>query len=73
MGRVAIVSNKVLAKYDRWDPGFYLEDPNLVDDVERAKKRLKYAIAGLRRARKALAENKAKVAQMKKDGEVLSP
>jgi len=72
MARVVIVSSSVLTKYRRWDPGFYLEDPKLENEVEKAKKRLKYAQAGLRNTRKKVLENKKKVREMQEIGEVIA-
>lgn len=54
-----------------WDPGFYLEDPKLENEVEKAKKRLKYAQAGLRNTRKKVLENK-KIREMQEVGEVIA-
>lgn len=72
MARVVIVKSSVLTKYDRWDPGFYLEDPQLEEAVKKAEKRLKYAQSGLRTARKKVVENKKKVREMQEAGEVIA-
>lgn len=69
--RVAIVLSSTIVKYGRWDVGFYLEDPDLSRQEERAKTRVKQSVNSLRKVRKQIKENLSKVREMRESGEVM--
>ena len=69
--RAGIVSSAAVAKYGRLDAGFYLGDvEEKAEAVRRAEANLVRAKARLRAARRELAEEKRRRAELARVGEV---
>lgn len=68
--RAVIVSSKLLAETDRWDPAFYLGFQGDADEVQRAKDNLQQAEQRLKRAEKRLADEQTRLANLHNSGKV---
>lgn len=71
--RAAIISSTTIAKYKRWDAGFYLGKSQGQDDIQRlknARKMLKLAKKAVVNARAEANKNRNRIRRMVADGEV---
>jgi hypothetical protein len=70
MARIIVVSSAVMAKYKRFDPAYYAEDLSLLEEERKIREKLRRTLSDLRTVRQEIVEHRAKIAEMKKSGEV---
>ena len=71
--KAAIVSNATMAKYGRWDVGFYVGSASkkLKEALKRARLDVRRAVDRVKAVERQLAEEEKRVAEMKAAGEVM--
>jgi len=70
MARWGTIRLSTLAKYNRWDVGFYLGNPELQKRLHNAENNLKQAQKRVDLAQQAIVDEEKRLQQMRKEGDI---